>query len=80
MHHLPRNTKHLWLLNFHPLQKTPVMNYGIILLVALAVAICCLVAATSVDHILLEKLLVACTILFSSVALKVASERKVPTK
>lgn len=56
------------------------MNYGIILLVALAVAICCLVAATSVDHILLEKLLVSFTIMFSSVALKVASERKVPTK
>ncbi len=56
------------------------MKYGIILLVALAVAIYCLVTSTSVDHILLEKLLVACTIVFSTVALKVASESKVPTK
>jgi hypothetical protein len=61
-------------------QKTSVMKYGIILLVALAVAIYCLVTSTSIDHILLEKLLVACTIVFSTVALKVASESKVPTK
>lgn len=61
-------------------KRARIMKYAIILLSALVIAIGCLVLSTSIDHILLEKLFIACTIVFSTLALKVASVWKVPVK
>lgn len=65
----------------HPIEKkeqngTQPLKYTLAVLVTLAIAIGFLVASTSVDHILLENLFIACTIVFSVVALKVSSTLK----
>lgn len=55
-------------------------KYTLVLVVAFAFAIGLLIASTSVDHILLENLFVACTIVICTAAIKTASTMNEPLK
>ena len=57
----------------HEEKKSHAMKYTIVLLAALATGVICLVASTTVDHLLIERLFIACTIVFCTMALKAAS-------
>lgn len=61
-------------------KKVRTMKYTLVLLTTLTISFVSLLASVSVDHLLIEKLFIACTIVFSTLALKAASIMNEPAK